>query len=99
MSDYKTIQTKKPFIIHSGPTQGFFERYCNQLRDMNNIGLDFNTIWLQFCEVNNIIFKKPWCISDEELKSLNGFTDHEIYLLIGEAIGRFWKGGYKGEGI
>lgn len=98
MSDYKTIQTKTSFIELSGPTQGFFERYCNQLRDMNKTGLDFNTIWLQFCGVNNVA-KKPWCITDEELKSLNELTDHQIYLLIGEAIGRFWKGDYKGDGF
>jgi len=99
MSDYKTIQTKNPFIEHIGPTQGFFERYCIQLRDMNKTGLDFNTIWHQFCGINNIVAQKPWCIADEELKNLNELTDHEIYVLIGEAIGRFWKGEYKGEGF
>jgi len=99
MSDYKIIQVKNPFNDHFGLTQGFFERYCNQLRDMNKTGLDFNTIWLQFCGANNIVAKKPWCIADEELESLNELTDYEIYLLIGEAIGRFWKGEYKGEGF
>jgi len=99
MSEYKIIQTENPFIDLSISANGFFERYCHQLRDMFTAGLDFKTIWFQFCEVANINANKPWCISDEELKMLNELTDHEIYLLIGEAIGRFWKGDYKGEGF
>ena len=77
MSEYKIIQTKNPFIDLSISTNGFFERYCNQLRDMNKAGLNFNTIWLQFCEANNIVAKKPWRIPNEEVKSLNDLTDHE----------------------
>ena len=57
------------------------------------------TIWYQFCEVNNIVPKKPWQISSDELKNLDWLTDHKIYLLIAKGIGNFWKGGYKGEGF
>ena len=99
MSNYKTVQNKNPFYENSIQTKGFFERYCIQLRDIYKTGLDFMTIWYQFCEVNNIVPKKPWHISSDELKNLDWLTDHEIYLLIAKGIGSFWKGGYKGEGF
>jgi len=99
MSNYNTIQTKNPFFEPSIPTYGFFERYCIQLRDMYKAGLDFNTIWLQFCEMNHIIPKKSWHISHDELKNLERLTDQEIFLSIAEAIGCFWKAGYKGDGF
>ena len=57
------------------------------------------TIWYQFCEVNNVVPKKPWRISSDELKSLGRLTDHEIFLLMAEAIGSFWKAGYNGDGL
>lgn len=99
MSEYKIIQTKNPFVASSIPTTEFFERFCQQLRDMFTGGLDFKTIWSKFCEVTNFNANKPWRISGEELKTLNEFSDHEIYVLIGQAIGSFWKGDYKGEGF
>lgn len=99
MSNYKTIQTKNTFFEDPVPTYGFFERYCNQVRDMYKAGLDFITIWYQFCEVNKIIPKKPWQISSEDLENLNRLTNEEIFLLIGKAIGSFWKAGYTGDGF
>ena len=99
MSNYKTVQTKNLLFEDFYPTCGFFERYCNQLRDIYKTGLDFMTMWYQFCEVNNIVPKKPWQISSNELNNLDRLTDHEIFLLIAEAIGSFWKAGYKGDGF
>jgi len=99
MSNYKTVQTKSPFFEDITPAYGFFERYFTQLRDMHKTGLDFITIWFQFCKVNNIVLKKPWQISSDELKNLDRLTDHEIFLLIGEGIGSFWKADYKGDGF
>jgi len=99
MSNYKTIQTKNTFLEDPIPIDGFFERYCVQLHDMYNAGLDFATIWYQFCKENNIVPKKPWQISSAELKSLDRLTDPEVFLLIAKAIGSFWKAGYKGDGF
>lgn len=99
MSEYNTIQAKPLFNEHYSSPHGFFGRYCHQLCDIFTTGLDFKTIWSQFCGVANINAKKPCYISNEKLKELNELTDHEIYVLIGKAIGRFWKGDYKGEGF
>ena len=99
MSNYKTIQTKSPFLEDINSAYGFFERYCNQFRDTFKAGLDFMTLWYQFCEVNNIIPKKPWQISSDELKSFDRLTDQEIFLLMVETIGSFWKAGYNGDGF
>lgn len=99
MSNYKTLQTKSHFFEDIPPTNGFFERYFTQLRDMHKTGLDVITIWYQFCEVNNITQKKPWQISNNELKNLSGLSDHKIFLSLAKAIGSFWKAGYTGDGF
>lgn len=99
MSNYKTKQTQKTFSEDNNSTYGFFKRFFIQLHDIHNTGLNFITIWFQFCEVNNLTPKKPWQISNNELMGFDSLTDHEIFLSLAYAIGNFWKAGYTGDGF
>jgi len=99
MSKYTTVHTKSSPFEDNDQEHGFFERYFTQLRDINKTNLDFIMIWFQFCKINNIIPKKPWQISSNELKDLNRLPDHTIFLSLAQAIGSFWKDGYTGDGF
>lgn len=92
MSNYKTIHTKNSLFKDNTSAHSFLERYFTQLCDMHKTSLDFITIWFQFCKVNNLVPRKPWQISSNDLQNLDRLADDEIFLLIGEGIGRFWKG-------